>query len=62
MLEALDRNYYTTNATRLHQLLRQFQAISTLKKGAVMEKHEAVLNPNAEIRVQKPELAFGDNI
>ncbi len=60
MFEALDKKYSATNAARLRQLLCDRQAISTQKKITIMEKYEAMLNLNAEIRVQKPELAFRD--
>ena len=60
MFEALDKKYSATNAARLRQLLRDCQAISTKKNVAVMEKYEAMLNLNAEISIQNPELAFRD--
>lgn len=60
MFEALDKKYSATNSARLRQLLRNCQAISTQKNVAVVEKYEAMLNLNAEIRIQKPELAFRD--
>ena len=60
MFEALDKKYSATNAARLRPLLRDCQAISTQKNVAVIEKYEAMLNLNAEIRIQKPELAFQD--
>ena len=60
MFNALDKKYSATNAARLRQLLCDCQAISTQKNVPVMEKYESMLNLNAEIRVQKPELAFRD--
>ena len=60
MFEAFDKNYSATNAARLRQLLRDCQAINTKKNVAVMEKYEEMLNLNAEIHIQKPELAFRD--
>lgn len=58
MFKALDKKYSATNSARLRQLLRDCQAISTQKNVAVVEKYEAMFNLNAEIRIQKPELAF----
>ena len=60
MFEALDKKYSATNATRLRQLFCDCQAISTQKNVTVMGKYEAMLNLNAGIRIQKPELAFRD--
>ena len=60
MFDALDQKYSASNAARLRQLLRDCQAVSTQKNVGVMEKYESMLNLNAEIRVQKPELAFRD--
>ena len=62
MYEALDKKYSAINAARLRQLLCDCQAISTKKNVAVMEKYKTMLNLNAEIRIQKPELASETNI
>ena len=60
MFEALDKEYFATHTARLRQLLRDCQAISTQKKVTVIEKYEAMLNPNAEIYIQKLELTLQD--
>lgn len=60
MFDALDRKYSASNAARLRQLLRDCQAISTPKNVGVMEKYKSMLNLNAEICIQKSELAFRD--
>ena len=60
MFKALDKKYSATNAAYFCQLLRDCQAISTQKNITVIEKYEAILNLNVEIRIQKPELAFQD--
>lgn len=60
MFKALDKNYSATNPARLRQLLCDCKAISTQKNAGVVEKYEAILNLNAAIRIQKPELAFWD--
>lgn len=60
MFNALDKKYSATNVARLRQLLSDSQTVSTQKNVGVLQKHEAILNLNAEIRVQKPELAFHD--
>ena len=60
MFEALDKKNFATNTARLRQLLRDCQAISTQRNIKVMEKYEAMLNPNAEIYIQKLELALQD--
>lgn len=59
MFNALGK-YSATNTAHLHHLLRDCQAISIQKNVWVMEKYESMLNSNAEIRVQKPELSFRD--
>ena len=60
MFDTFDQKYSASNVARLHQLLRDCQAVSTQKNVGVMEKYESVLNLNAKIRVRKPELAFRD--
>lgn len=58
MFDTLDRKYSASKAARLRQLLRDCQTVSTQKSVGVIEKYESMLNLNAGIRVQKPELAF----
>lgn len=60
LVEVLNKKYSATNTAHLCQLLRDCQAISTKKIVAVMNKYEKILNLNAEICIQKPELAFQD--
>ena len=60
MFKVLDKKYSATNIACLRQLFRNCQAINTQKNVAIMEKYEAMLNLNAEIRIEKPELAFCD--
>lgn len=56
MFDTLDQKYSASNAA----CLRQLQAVSTQKNVWIMEKHESMLNLNAEICTQKSELAFRD--
>lgn len=58
MFEVHDKKCSTTNSTHLRQLFHDYQAISTQKNVAVVEKYEEMLNLNTEIHIQKSELAF----
>lgn len=60
MFEALDKKYSVTNIICLYQLFCNYQAISTKKNVTIIEKYEKMLNFNAEICIQKPELTFQD--
>lgn len=62
IFNALDKKYLATNLARLRQLLRDCQSASTQMNVGVTQKHEAMLNLDAKIRVQKPELAFHETI
>ena len=58
MFNVFDKKYSATNAARLHLFFRECQAIRTQKQVLVIEKYMSMLNFNAKICVQKPELAF----
>ena len=60
LFDTLDPKYSTSNASRLHQLFHNCQAVSTQKSLGVIEKYKSILNFNAKIRIQKPKLVFGD--
>ena len=56
MWEALTGLFEATNKSRLRLLLRDTFAVSDYKYKSVTEKAQALMNLNAEITLQKPEL------